>query len=376
MDRQRDPRDERPMSREQHKPDPAASSDQLKREIDQTRERMDHTLDVIRERVHPDAMMQAARDWALSSFRSMRHRAASAPKKAGGDGKATAQRAGSATWGTIRTHPVSISLVGTAIGCWIYERYRASSRPIPREAQPVPQRTAVPPGYPPAPPAPDIAATSAARARTPEERRAAEEEVERAYSNRPRSSPPPPDLGHGASQSHGSQGSRISVMTEQARSGMHRITETTSRTGRQAGQRMQALAQRASGAWESTRGSARETAHRSSQTVRDHPIAVAAGALGIGMLLGVVVRESRREQQMLGEQARAAQQRMQEAGREAVQRGQEVAENTWEATRETAEREGLTPEGLKEKAEHVVEEAGDTAKHETERETEQRERQE
>lgn len=196
MDRQRDPASTRPMSgEEERQANSDASSQRIKAQIDQTRARMDDTLYEIRERLHPQAMMEAARGWVTRSIRGDGRHAEGTPGDRG-EARAKARRAAEAIGGVIRRHPVSIAMIGVGLAVWIYERNRAARRKaggptLPREAQPVPQRTAAEPIYPERP-APDVEAARAANARTATERRAAEEAVEQAYSNRPRSNPGPP----------------------------------------------------------------------------------------------------------------------------------------------------------------------------------------
>ena len=200
MDRQRDPASTEPMSGgAKHPADGDASPQRIKEQIDQTRARMDNTLAGIRQRLQPESIAVAARNWVARSVRGNGRHPEGRPTDRG-EARATARRTAEAIGDVLRRHPLSIALIGAGIALWIYERNRAARQEtagptVPREMQPVPQRT---PAEPIAPdrPAPDVAAQRATGARTAAERRAAEDEVERAYSNRPRSSPPP-DTGTG-----------------------------------------------------------------------------------------------------------------------------------------------------------------------------------
>lgn len=119
-----------------------------------------------------------------------------------------------------------------------------------------------------------------------------------------------------------------------------------------------------------------QTRDQFARAVDEYPLAVGAAFLGLGLLAGLVLPETRAEDEWLGEASDDLKQRAKETGQELLERGQQVAEATMAAATEEAERQGLTPQQLGEKAEHamekvehVVERAADEARAETERQT-------
>lgn len=119
---------------------------------------------------------------------------------------------------------------------------------------------------------------------------------------------------------------------------------------------------------------ARVARERSEETIQSHPLAVGAAMLGLGLLVGLAIPRSRRENRLFGEEADEFKDSARRMGENVYERGKKVAGETAEAAREAAsdavdatvetareeaERQGLTPEQLREEGR---EHASDAAK--------------
>lgn len=109
---------------------------------------------------------------------------------------------------------------------------------------------------------------------------------------------------------------------------------------------------------------ARIARQRGEETVDSHPLAVAAAMFGVGLLMGVAVPSSRREDRWFGEESDELKETAKHMGEDVVHRGKEVVSATAAAAREEARRQGLTPEGLKHKGEEVASHTAETVKQE------------
>ena len=85
--------------------------EELRQEIQQIRDEMNHTIEAIQERVSPQHLMEQARD----AVQEVTHGAAADVAKNARD---TAATAGSAAWNTVREHPIPVALAGLGLG-WL-----------------------------------------------------------------------------------------------------------------------------------------------------------------------------------------------------------------------------------------------------------------
>ena len=100
-----------------------------------------------------------------------------------------------------------------------------------------------------------------------------------------------------------------------------------------------------------------ESAQRASRTawdaVQHHPITAAMAVLAAGLAVGLALPATRKERELVGEQRDELFDRARAYGGELAERGQAVAEKAGEAAEEEAERQDLTPEQLKAEAEQA-----------------------
>ena len=85
--------------------------EELRQEIQQIRDEMNHTIEAIQERVSPQHLMEQARD----AVQEVTHGAAADVARNARD---TATTAGSAAWNTVREHPIPVALAGLGLG-WL-----------------------------------------------------------------------------------------------------------------------------------------------------------------------------------------------------------------------------------------------------------------
>ena len=99
---------------------------------------------------------------------------------------------------------------------------------------------------------------------------------------------------------------------------------------------------------------------------REAPLGVGFGLLGLGVLAGLLLPSTRKEDKWLGEQSDDAYDAVKEAGSEVIRRGKKVASHAASKAMEEAERQGFTSEGLSRKAVEVGDAAVEVAKTATE----------
>jgi ElaB/YqjD/DUF883 family membrane-anchored ribosome-binding protein len=106
---------------------------------------------------------------------------------------------------------------------------------------------------------------------------------------------------------------------------------------------------------------AQRARERTAETVESHPLAVAGALFGVGLLLGVLIPSSRREDRWFGEESDDVKRSARRMGEDVLHRGKEVATATVAAAKEEAQRQGLTPESLVDRVEEVASAASDEA---------------
>jgi hypothetical protein len=94
--------------------------------------------------------------------------------------------------------------------------------------------------------------------------------------------------------------------------------------------------------------------------IEERPLAVGVAALAIGLLAGVALPATRREDQLLGDARDDLLDSAREAGRDALEQGKEVARSAVERVKESVREQELAPEQLVEKARHVARDAAET----------------
>ena len=338
----------RPQSGKATSPPPpypeGTSSEQIRRDIRQTRAEMDETVDSLEERLRPRHLL----DDLLDVFRG--------GSTAGSGSAETMKQAGSKVLEKLKEHPMPAALIGAGVAWLLFEGDGSSSRPSSggRTLEGyTPRKWDVPPR-----------GGSFVDARTGQ--------------------PYTADYGKeaGAAGAGGDTGAG-SGMAGQAKEALHSAAESArDKASAAAG----TVSDWASSAGESARDAAdrtREYAAGASEQVRrgyesgkrylergldEYPLAMGAAALAVGVLTGLLLPETRAENRAMGERSDELKDKAKQAGREIVDRGKEVVEATGEAVKNEAAAQGVGANMLAEKAKHVVRDVAQTASESAKRE--------
>jgi len=100
------------------------------------------------------------------------------------------------------------------------------------------------------------------------------------------------------------------------------------------------------------------------QSMEERPLAIGAAALALGVVAGLMVPSTRKEDELMGETRDRLMERAKEVGEEALEKGKQVATVAVDTLKEEAERQDLTPEKLAEKVRNVATEATNKVKEE------------
>jgi ElaB/YqjD/DUF883 family membrane-anchored ribosome-binding protein len=161
-------------------------------------------------------------------------------------------------------------------------------------------------------------------------------------------------------------------LSDKASSATQRVKETLSHAGEAAREKMGALQNRAGEVTARVRDTTREaytrTRERVSTTADHHPLEVGLVALAAGLIAGLAMPTPNVVNRRLGPTADRLRDRTREAGSEMLEKGKRVAEAAATAVKEEAQAQGLTPEGLRDKAAAVADRAREAGKQTAERE--------
>jgi hypothetical protein len=104
------------------------------------------------------------------------------------------------------------------------------------------------------------------------------------------------------------------------------------------------------------------------QTLDQEPLMVGAAAVAVGLVAGLLIPSTRREDEMLGERRDEVVGRAQEKGREVLEKGKQVAQTAVQTLKTEAEQQGLTPSAIAEKAKAIGRDTVERAKEEAKKE--------
>lgn len=100
------------------------------------------------------------------------------------------------------------------------------------------------------------------------------------------------------------------------------------------------------------------------QMMEENPLAVGVATLALGVLAGLSLPSTRREDELLGETRDRMVDKIEEAGREALDKGKQIAETTVETLKDETESAGLTASGIADKVREVGRHTTETVKEE------------
>lgn len=168
-------------------------------------------------------------------------------------------------------------------------------------------------------------------------------------------------------------GRKVKSASAQTRDSLSSMAQSTGEGLSSAGQYTRdsavAAAGQVSNAAQSAKQSVRQGAQIAQQKTRqamdEHPLAVGAAVLGLGLVAGLLAPSSRCEDEWMGESSDELKQNAKEAGEEAVERSKEVAAKTASAAMDEAEEQGLTPGQLAKSARETAQNVSDAVAEET-----------
>lgn len=106
-----------------------------------------------------------------------------------------------------------------------------------------------------------------------------------------------------------------------------------------------------------TRYQARQAQTSFWETMERNPLAVGVATLALGVVAGLTLPSTRKEDELMGETRDRLLEDAKEKGREVLDKGKQVASTAMDTLKHEAEHQGLTPEGLAEKVKAVGREA-------------------
>lgn len=139
----------------------------------------------------------------------------------------------------------------------------------------------------------------------------------------------------------------ISTVGESLRTGVHSTTHS--------------LGHGAQNATQAVREGYHYSRDRFDRALHEYPLAVGAAALGAGLVLGLLLPRTEKENELLGDRADQLKERARRASQEAIERGKRVARETANAVREEVDAQGLTPSRLKESVRGIASGAAECA---------------
>ena len=162
-----------------------------------------------------------------------------------------------------------------------------------------------------------------------------------------------------ASERMSQMGEKMSHAGESARSSLHQARESVRGGVQHAGESLRSGMQRTSEALHSGTSRMREGASHMGQQMRhgvesarefaeERPLTVGIGALALGLVAGLLIPRTQKEDRLMGQQSEQFMHAAREKGQELYERGKHVAEEAMDAAAEAAseesQKQGLTPE--------------------------------
>ena len=128
------------------------------------------------------------------------------------------------------------------------------------------------------------------------------------------------------------------------------------------------LGHKAKGQAKALKGKAKYQARRAKtglwQTLEENPLMVGAATLAVGVIAGLLIPETEKENELMGETRDRLVEEVKEAGQQTLEKGKHVAEAVADKVKDEVKSAGLTPEGVAENVKNVAKEAVNTAKEE------------
>ncbi len=172
------------------------------------------------------------------------------------------------------------------------------------------------------------------------------------------------DLTGSAREALSSAGDKVSDLAGQAKEQVadlgHQVADKASTLGHQVADRTSDLRRQA-------KSGVRRARVGFWQTMEENPLMVGAATLALGVIVGLALPSTDREDELMGETRDHLLDQAKEAGQQMLDKSKHVAEAVADKVKQEARNQGLTPEGVADKVKTVAKEAADTAKEEAQR---------
>jgi ElaB/YqjD/DUF883 family membrane-anchored ribosome-binding protein len=306
------------------------SSNQIRSEIERTRADMDETFDALERKMTPGQILGEA--WTLT--------------------RGGTSAGASKLWQVAREHPLPSAVIGLGLGWLLVESSRGEERSS--------YGTSYNTNY-------NRARGGAGRSNWAGSGRSSLYESSAGYGAYPESYNANYQESYDASEG-GSISGRVSSAADSvkdaASSAGHKVADVASSAGHKVADMAGSVREHASdlthGARDkatalgySTRYQARKAQTGFWQMMEENPLAVGIATLTLGVLAGLSLPATRKENELMGETRDKLVDRIEEAGREALEKGKQVAETAVETIKDEAESAGLTASGIAEKVREV-----------------------
>lgn len=302
------------------------NSKEIMADIEQTRRQMDRTLDALGERLHPRHLL----DDLLHYFRSRPNGNSNSGERT----KEVANQLGRTIVRSMKHHPIPTALFGAGLAWLIYESETEDDLDI--EMHYTSEEVGI--GVE----GPDTGGFAAAGAP-----QASEFALPSHYES----------AGRGSTAARAREKGR--EWKEKLASGADSAKGAMSAAGRSARRAARSARRRSAEGGRELQRRARAAGERGLEDLKyqydEHPLAMGVGMLALGILAGIALPSTRREDRLMGSQRDRVMENAKNAGKEAAERTKEVVKAATQTAAEEAKSQGLTPEALKEKASHVFE---------------------
>lgn len=306
------------------------SSNQIRSEIERTRADMDETFDALERKMTPGQILGEA--WSLTR----------------GGTSAGANK----LWQVAREHPLPSAVIGLGLGWLLVESSRGEERSS--------YGASYNPNY-------NRARGGAGRSTWAGSGRSSLYESSAGYGAYPESYNANYQESYDASEGGSVSGrvsSAASSVKDAASSAGHKVADVAGTVRERASELTHEARDKATSLGYSTRYQARKAQTGFWQMMEENPLAVGLATLTLGVLAGLSLPATRKENELMGETRDKLVDRIEEAGREALEKGKQVAETAVETIKDEAESAGLTASGIAEKVREVGNKTKDAVKEE------------
>lgn len=345
-------------------------SDEIMADIAETRAQMDQTIDELSERLQPRHLIDDVLDYfrtrrssgsgeGKQRVRRVANKAKGQMSKAAGQVKEKAGVAGRAAYSQVKQHPLPTLLIGAGISLLLMQRNRSDEYHEDYDDD----------GYVTDNYDTGYGEFEGSEASAPESYALPQHYSEDGSGDE--SSGFTAKMKDKAAQLKGKAAQlkeKGAELTHKAGSSMQNMKERTM-------ERASALRMRASEKGSEWKERAVEKAHYGYETSRDafsratheQPLALGLGFLAIGVLAGMLIPSTRKEDELVGPARDRIVNRTREAAQDAVNRGKHVAKKAVEVAKQQAQEQGLTPGALAEKAQAVASQVKEVAREDVQR---------